>query len=64
MAKVIVIPARLASQRLPGKLLRDETGWPLIRHVYQLCLEVPDVDRVIVAVDGEEIAEVVRVFGG
>ena len=64
MAKVIVIPARLASQRLPGKLLRDETGWPLIRHVYQLCLEVPDVDRVIVAVDGEEIAEVVRGFGG
>ncbi|MEE2890008.1 MAG: 3-deoxy-manno-octulosonate cytidylyltransferase [Planctomycetota bacterium] len=64
MAKVIVIPARLASQRLPGKLLRDETGWPLIRHVYQLCLEVPDVDRVIVAVDGEEMAAAVRGFGG
>ncbi len=64
MTNVIVVPARLASQRLPGKLLRDETGWPLIRHVYELCLEVSDVDKVIVAVDGEEIGEVVRSFGG
>ncbi|MEE2883394.1 MAG: 3-deoxy-manno-octulosonate cytidylyltransferase [Planctomycetota bacterium] len=64
MTNVIVIPARLASQRLSRKLLRDETGWPLIRHVYELCLEVPDVDEVIVAADGEEIAEVVRGFGG
>lgn len=64
MANVIVIPARLASERLPRKLLRDETGWPLIRHVYELCLEVADVDQVVVAVDGEEIAEVVTSFGG
>ncbi|MGE4620012.1 MAG: 3-deoxy-manno-octulosonate cytidylyltransferase [Planctomycetota bacterium] len=64
MTNIIVIPARLASQRLPGKLLRDETGWPLIRHVYELCREVPYVDRVVVAVDGEEIAAVVQGFGG
>ena len=64
MTKMIVIPARLASQRLPRKLLRDETGWPLIRHVYELCRQVPDVDGVVVATDGEALAEVVEGFGG
>jgi 3-deoxy-manno-octulosonate cytidylyltransferase (CMP-KDO synthetase) len=64
MTKMIVIPARLASQRLPQKLLRDETGWPLIRHVYELCLQVSDVDGVVVATDGDALAEVVAGFGG
>ena len=64
MAKLIVIPARLASQRLPRKLLLDETGWPLIRHVHERCLQVQDVDRVIVATDGEPLQTVVEEFGG
>ena len=64
MAKLIVIPARLASQRLPGKLLLDETGWPLIRHVHERCLQVPDVDGVVVATDGNTLAEAVVKFGG
>ena len=64
MAKLIVIPARLASQRLPRKLLLDETGWPLIRHVHERCLQVQDVDRVIVATDGAPLQKVVQDFGG
>ncbi len=64
MAHVIVIPARLASERLPGKLLRDDTGWPLIRHVHERCLQVPGVDRVVVAVDGAPLSTVVERFGG
>ena len=34
-ASYIVIPARLASTRLPRKLLLDETGKPLIQHTYE-----------------------------
>ena len=64
MAHVIVIPARLASERLPGKLLRDDTGWPLIRHVHARCAEVAGVDRVVVAVDGPALHDAVTAFGG
>lgn len=64
MARLIVIPARLASQRLPRKVLLDETGSPLIRHVYERCASVEGVERVVVAADGEEVAAAVRGFGG
>lgn len=64
MARVIVIPARYASQRLPGKLLLGETGWPLIRHTHERCLAVDGIDRVVVAVDGAEIHDAVVAYGG
>ena len=64
MPRVIVIPARIASSRLPGKMLLDRTGWPLIRHVHEVCKSVPGVTRVVVAADGPEIGDVVREFGG
>ncbi|MCA8963043.1 MAG: 3-deoxy-manno-octulosonate cytidylyltransferase [Planctomycetes bacterium] len=64
MGRVIVIPARLRSERLPRKLLLDESGWPLIRHTVEQCRRVPGVARVVVAADGEEIADAVRQFGG
>ena len=64
MARVVVIPARYASQRFPGKLLQDRSGWPLIRHVVERCRQVPGVDQVIVAADGPRIANAVRNFGG
>ncbi len=38
----IVIPARLASTRLPRKLLLSETGKPLIQHTYESALKAPD----------------------
>lgn len=59
-----VIPARLASSRLPGKLLLDSTGKPLIQYVWEIAKRCPELDDVIVATDSEEIATVVTAFGG
>jgi len=58
MKRVIVIPARLDSSRLPKKLLRPVGGTPLIRRVAKGCLETGE--RVIVATDSEEISRVLN----
>jgi 3-deoxy-manno-octulosonate cytidylyltransferase (CMP-KDO synthetase) len=60
----IVIPARLASTRLPRKLLLSETGQPLIQHTYEAARRAVRPAGVCVAADHEEIAAVVRRFGG
>lgn len=59
-----VIPARLASSRLPRKLLLDSTGKPLIQYVWEVAKACPNLDDVIVATDSEEIATAVTGFGG
>ncbi|MEP3482001.1 MAG: 3-deoxy-manno-octulosonate cytidylyltransferase [Fuerstiella sp.] len=59
-----VIPARLASSRLPRKLLLDSTGKPLIQYVWEIAKRCAELDDVIVATDSEEIADVVAAFGG
>ncbi len=63
-----IIPARYASIRLPGKLIKSEarecTGKYLIEHVYRKVMEAKNVQEVIIATDDERIAEVVRNFGG
>src|SRR6476620_6835041 len=61
---VIVIPARLASTRLPRKLLLSETGKPLIQHTYEAAQQARLPSGVCVAADCEDIANVVRSFGG
>jgi len=61
---LIVIPARLSSQRLPRKMLLAETGKPLIEHTWLAARRCQQATRVIVATDSEEIAAVVRGFGG
>lgn len=61
---VIVIPARYASVRLPGKALAEIAGLPMIQHVHLRAQEVSGVDVVLVATDDERIASVVRGFGG
>ncbi len=60
----VVIPARLASTRLPRKLLLSETGKPLIQHTYEAACQARRPQGVCVAADSEEIAAVVRGFGG
>lgn len=60
----IVIPARLASTRLPRKLLLRETGKTLIQHTYEAALKAALPDQVIVATDHEEIFREVESFGG
>lgn len=59
-----IIPARLASSRLPRKLLLDSTGKPLIQYVWEIAKRCPQLDDVIVATDSEEIASAVTAFGG
>ncbi len=65
---VAIIPARYASTRLPGKLIkreaREHTGKYLIEHVYRKVMEAKNVHEVIIATDDERIAEVVKDFGG
>lgn len=64
LRSTIVIPARLASTRLPRKLLLAETGKPLIEHTYDAASRATRPVAVLVAADCEEIAAVVRGFGG
>lgn len=60
---VAVIPARLASTRLPRKVLLSETGMPLIQHVWQGASRASGIDRVIVATDDQEVMDACNAFG-
>ena len=60
----IIIPARYASTRLPGKPLVEIAGKPMIQHVVERALAVQGVQRVVVAVDDERVAHAVQAFGG
>ncbi len=64
MSVSVVIPARYASTRFPGKPLADLCGKPMIQWVYERSSSCELVDRVIVATDDDRIAEAVRTFGG
>lgn len=57
MAIVCIIPARLASSRLPRKVLLSETGKPLIAHVVESAMKSKRLDRVVVAADDQEIVD-------
>jgi 3-deoxy-manno-octulosonate cytidylyltransferase (CMP-KDO synthetase) len=59
---VAIIPARLASTRLPRKPLREIAGQPMIAHVYRAARSSPLLrpDDVIVATDSEEILSLCR----
>ena len=59
-----VIPARFHSTRLPGKILADIAGKPMIEHVYRRASAASRVHAVLVATDDERIASAVRAFGG
>jgi 3-deoxy-manno-octulosonate cytidylyltransferase (CMP-KDO synthetase) len=58
MKAIAVIPARLASTRLPRKMLREISGTPLIGVVYQAVRSSSRLADVIVATDSEEIMDV------
>jgi 3-deoxy-manno-octulosonate cytidylyltransferase (CMP-KDO synthetase) len=63
MDAIAVIPARLASTRLPRKMLREINGKPLIGVVYEAVRSSPLLADVIVATDSNEILEVCRRHG-
>lgn len=58
----IIIPARFASSRLPGKPLRQIVRKPMIQHVYERALE-SEASEVIIATDDQRIAEAAKSFG-
>jgi 3-deoxy-manno-octulosonate cytidylyltransferase (CMP-KDO synthetase) len=64
MGVTVVIPARYASTRFPGKPLADLCGKPMIQWVYERSALCKSVDRVIVATDDDRIARTVDSFGG
>ena len=59
----VIIPARYASTRFPGKPLAMLAGKPMIQHVWEKAI-ASSADVVAVATDDERIAEAVRKFGG
>jgi len=63
MKVIAVIPARLASTRLPRKVLREISGRPMLAHVYEAAQTCSQLQDVIVATDADEIAEVCRHHG-
>lgn len=64
MKIAILIPARLASTRLPGKMLLAETGRPLIQHTYEAARRSRRATRILVATDDSQILNAVQRFGG
>jgi 3-deoxy-manno-octulosonate cytidylyltransferase (CMP-KDO synthetase) len=63
MAVCLVIPARYASSRLPGKALAEVGGVPLIAHLWRAVAGAPGFARTLVATDDERIAAAARAAG-
>ena len=61
---VVVIPARYASTRLPGKPLISLAGKPMIQRVFERCKQAQTAHRVLVATDDQRILDAVQSFGG
>jgi 3-deoxy-manno-octulosonate cytidylyltransferase (CMP-KDO synthetase) len=60
LTALAVIPARLASTRLPRKVLREIAGKPMVWHVYQAARRAPHLTDVLVATDADEVVEACR----
>lgn len=63
MKRVIVIPARYASTRLPGKPLREIDNKPLIQWVYEGAKRSRLKDNILIATDDERIRDAALSFG-
>jgi 3-deoxy-manno-octulosonate cytidylyltransferase (CMP-KDO synthetase) len=62
MSFKVVIPARYASTRLPGKLLLDIAGKPMIQHVFERAMR-SGAESVVIAADDDRIRKVAEDFG-
>lgn len=63
MNAIAVIPARIASMRLPRKMLLNVGGQPLVGRVYSAVRKSPLLADVVIATDSEEILEACRKHG-
>ncbi len=55
MKKIVVIPARLNSTRLPNKVLLDLKGKSVIQRVYEQCLKAKSIDEIFIATDSIKV---------
>ena len=60
---IAIIPARLASTRLPRKVLREIDGRPMLAHVHDAASACPALRDVVVATDSTEVADLCRHHG-
>ncbi|WP_448664962.1 pseudaminic acid cytidylyltransferase [Sphingomonas sp. CJ20] len=58
-----VIPARGGSKRIPRKNVRAFAGQPMIAHAIRVALACPEIARVVVSTDDDEIADIARSCG-
>lgn len=63
MKSIIIIPARLASSRLPNKVLADINGKSMIRHVFDRAIEA-NIGPVLIATPDKSIVDIVNGFNG
>jgi 3-deoxy-manno-octulosonate cytidylyltransferase (CMP-KDO synthetase) len=63
MRALAIIPARLASTRLPRKVLREIAGRSMLAHVVDAARRCPELDEVIVATDSDEVLAVCKQNG-
>ena len=63
MRSLAIVPARLASTRLPRKVLLRDTGKYLIEHVFERVHLAREIARAVVATDSEEVLAACRSFG-
>ena len=62
MKKIVVIPARLNSTRLPNKVLLDLNGKSVVQRVYEQCKKAQSIDEVYIATDSQKVKEVCSSF--
>ena len=60
---VVAVPARLASSRLPGKVMADIGGQPMLRRVLERCRQARGVAAVLACSDSEEVLDATRGWG-
>src|SRR3546814_4287612 len=58
----VVIPARLGSTRLPGKVLREVGGKPIVQHVWEAA-QLAGAEEVVIATDSGEVQSICEAFG-
>jgi 3-deoxy-manno-octulosonate cytidylyltransferase (CMP-KDO synthetase) len=63
MTPIVVIPVRLAAERLPGKPLAEISGTPMVAHVWRRAMEAA-IGPVLVATDSPEIVRVIEAAEG
>jgi 3-deoxy-manno-octulosonate cytidylyltransferase (CMP-KDO synthetase) len=63
MNAIAIIPARLASTRLPRKILREIAGKSMLAHVYEAVKRSPLLREVVIATDSEEVLQVAKSNG-